>query len=102
MQTPDSGHKSLADLQDLIFVLSPGYKLVRSNTTNNYLLKTPRIQYDISRIAGEFLARCTGDKNISEILSDLENRFTLLSPALDMVAFICEMENAGWITQNAT
>ena len=99
MDLPNDANNIFAEVQDQVFVLTPNHKLIRSEVSNGYRIEDLDGKYELSMFAGEFLSRCNGEHNVSQIFEELSVRFYLPNFQIDAIAFIREALRMNWITE---
>ena len=62
-----------------------------------FVLLYPEGMVKLNTAAGEILKRCDGQRTVGEIVSELEEQFSVLDLADDVLEFFVEAHGKGWI-----
>ena len=62
-----------------------------------FVLLYPEGMVKLNSAAGEILKRCDGERTVGEIISELEEQFSIPDLADDVLEFFVEAHGKGWI-----
>ena len=62
-----------------------------------FVLLYPEGMVKLNTAAGEILKRCDGQRTVGEIISELEEQFSVPDLADDVLEFFVEANGKGWI-----
>lgn len=77
--------------------LSRLFRLQFEKTQNAYVLLYPEGMVKLNDSAAEILKRCDGNRNIADIVADLEQSFATTGLQDDVVSFMHAAQERGWI-----
>ena len=63
-----------------------------------FVLLYPEGMVKLNTAAGEILKRCDGQRTVGEIISELEEQFSVPDLADDVLEFFVEADGKGWIS----
>ncbi len=63
-----------------------------------FVLLYPEGMVKLNTAAGEILKRCDGERTVGEIISELEEQYSVPDLADDVLEFFIEAHGKGWIT----
>ncbi len=69
-----------------------------ADTLTFTLTTYPEGMVKLNTAAGEILKRCDGERTVGEIISELEEQFSVPDLADDVLEFFIEAHGKGWIT----
>jgi len=77
--------------------LSRLFRLQYEKAQNAYVLLYPEGMVKLNDSAAEILRRCDGDRNITQIVADLEQSFATTGLQNDVESFLQAAQERGWI-----
>ena len=77
--------------------LSRLFRLQYEKAQNAYVLLYPEGMVKLNDSAAEILRRCDGDRNIAQIVADLEQSFATTGLQNDVESFLQAAQERGWI-----
>ncbi|HBP29412.1 MAG: pyrroloquinoline quinone biosynthesis peptide chaperone PqqD [Advenella sp.] len=78
-------------------LLSRLFRLQYEKAQNAYVLLYPEGMVKLNDSAAEILRRCDGDRNIAQIVADLEQSFATTGLQNDVESFLQAAQERGWI-----
>jgi pyrroloquinoline quinone biosynthesis protein D len=78
-------------------LLSRLFRLQYEKAQNAYVLLYPEGMVKLNDSAAEILRRCDGDRNITQIVADLEQSFATTGLQKDVESFLQAAQERGWI-----
>ena len=83
---------------DEIFEIAPHFRLQSEKVPQRHVLLYPEGLVELSASAAEILTRCGSGKTVRDIIADLEEDYEGDDLAGDVVEFLEEAAEHGWIT----
>lgn len=77
--------------------LSRLFRLQYEKAQDAYVLLYPEGMVKLNDSAAEILRRCDGDRNIAQIVADLEQSFATTGLQNDVESFLQAAQERGWI-----
>ncbi len=78
-------------------LLSRLFRLQYEKAQNAYVLLYPEGMVKLNDSAAEILRRCDGERNIAQIVADLEQSFATTGLQNDVESFLQAAQERGWI-----
>ncbi|WP_411725662.1 pyrroloquinoline quinone biosynthesis peptide chaperone PqqD [Methyloglobulus sp.] len=79
---------------------SPLHRLQWEEAQQKYVILYPEGMVELNQSSAEILKCCDGTRNLAQIISDLEQKFTTTGLTNDITAFLEVALKNGWINQN--
>ena len=77
--------------------IAPGYRLQWEPVQENHVLLYPEGMVQLNDTAAAILRFCNGHRSISSVVTDLENEYEAEDLRDDVIAFLQEAVERGWI-----
>jgi pyrroloquinoline quinone biosynthesis protein D len=84
---------------ELPILFSPLHRLQWEEAQQKYVILYPEGMVELNQSSAEILKCCDGNRNISQIVSELEQIFNTSGLTNDVTAFLEIALNNGWIQQ---
>jgi pyrroloquinoline quinone biosynthesis protein D len=78
--------------------VTPGFRLQWEPVQNAHVLLYPEGMVKLNQSAGEILKRCDGERNVAQIVQDLESAFSATGLEKDVLAFLEIAMQQRWVT----
>lgn len=85
---------------DQIIRFSPMHRLQWEEAQQKDVILYPEGMVELNQSSAEILKLCDGTRNLAQIVSDLEEKFTTSGLTNDITAFLEVALKNGWIQQN--
>jgi pyrroloquinoline quinone biosynthesis protein D len=82
-------------------VIGRGFRLQWESAQGAHVLLYPEGMVKLNSSAGEILARCDGERALSEIIADLERTFDASGLSADVLAFVSLAIDNKWLELRA-
>ena len=83
--------------QDIPVQISPGYRFQWEEAQHVYVLLYPEGMITLNDAASEILKRCDGSRSATAIIADLEKQFPGADLKNDVLEFLEDARDKGWI-----
>lgn len=89
----------MADALDLQLVpcIAPGYRMQWEEVQGCKVLLYPEGMVQLNETASLILEQCDGERTLAQIITDLETEFAEEDLRADVLEFIVEAINRGWV-----
>jgi pyrroloquinoline quinone biosynthesis protein D len=77
--------------------IGPGFRLQWEPVQNAHVLLYPEGMVKLNQSAGEILKRCDGERNVTQIVQDLEATFSTSGLERDVLAFLDIAQQQRWV-----
>jgi pyrroloquinoline quinone biosynthesis protein D len=84
---------------ELPILFSPLHRLQWEEAQQKYVILYPEGMVELNQSSAEILKCCDGNRNLSQIVSELEQIFNTSGLTNDVTAFLEIALNNGWIQQ---
>ncbi len=85
---------------DQIIRFSPMHRLQWEEAQQKDVILYPEGMVELNQSSAEILKLCDGTRNLAQIVSDLEEKFTTSGLTNDIIAFLEVALQNGWIQQH--
>ena len=83
-------------------VVTPMYRLQFEPAQDAWVLLYPEGMVKLNTPAAEILRRCDGQRSVEAIVDDLERAFDTDGLSADVLAFLGQARERGWVQPGAT
>lgn len=77
--------------------IAPTYRFQWEEAQDCFVVLYPEGMVKLSKSAGEILKRCDGNKSVTDIINDLSREFSGVDLSEDVLSFLTQAEDNGWI-----
>jgi pyrroloquinoline quinone biosynthesis protein D len=78
-------------------MLAPGYRFQWEPVQENHVLLYPEGMVQLNDTAAAILGFCDGERSVLRVIADLENEYEAEGLREDVVAFLLEAVDRGWV-----
>jgi pyrroloquinoline quinone biosynthesis protein D len=77
--------------------LAPTFRFQWEEVQDCFVVLYPEGMVKLSQSAGEIMKRCDGEKSVAEIISELNSQFPGAELSNDVINFLKQAKENGWI-----